>query len=78
MTHLEGRDQVFPLEFYTFREITQEVTYPEARQHARTTKERVLYIACSDVQETLAPRIPTDAPPGIPAGACRVIVIDVS
>ncbi len=71
VTHLAGRDQVWPLMHYTSRNILQNMTQAEALALARTQPARVVYIDC----ESEPPSPPVDASAiTIPAGDCRLLI----
>lgn len=71
-THLTGRDQAWPLMYYTSRVILEDTTYAEAQALARSHEGRVIYIDCADAEDS-APIHADDTI--IPTGACRLIVI---
>ena len=58
MTNMTGRDLVWPLAFYGFRNIQENKTYEDARAQADTTDARVMYILCDAAGQGVDSAIP--------------------
>lgn len=76
LTHLEGRDLVFPLAYYTFRDIDQAVSYPEALSLAEMSDQRVIYIHCPEVDADFDTDVPPDTHERYRAALCDLYALN--
>ncbi len=76
ITNMIGRDLVWPIAFYTFRNIEQNETYTAALARAETTAQRVVYIYCAGAEQGVLSKIDDEAAQVISADVCQVVFID--
>ncbi len=77
-THLAGRGPIYPLSFYTYRNVAGEQSFEDTVRQSAISGNRIIYISCPLVDD----EIDSDVPPGeyetIPAGPCELAFIDSS